>query len=70
MDTRGNTAGQKADGVNDKIKEGPCAQQFEWLESCARRKKVTNQKQQLQSCPSETDHLIKCINKHPLFFQS
>lgn len=56
-------------GETDKVKGGPCAQQFEWLESCARRKGLTNQKQQLQGCPSETDRLIKCINKNPLFFQ-
>ena len=26
-------------------------------------------KDKMQSCPSETDRLIKCIRKNPLYFQ-
>ena len=70
MDSRGTNTGKNNARQEDKIKQGPCAQQFEWLETCARRKNVINQKQQLQACPNETDHLIKCTRKHPLYFQS
>lgn len=53
----------------NKLKDGPCAKQYVWLEKCAERKQVANEKQKMQSCPSETDRLIKCIAKFPLYFQ-
>jgi hypothetical protein len=54
----------------NRLKGGPCAKQYEWLEACAARNQVKNPKQQMQSCPSETDRLIKCVNMHPKYFQS
>jgi hypothetical protein len=55
----------------NKLEDGPCAKPFELLEACAIRKGITrsNEKHRMQACPSETDVLIKCINKNPLFFQ-
>jgi hypothetical protein len=52
-----------------KLKDGPCAKQFEWLEKCAQRKQSVTEKQKMQSCPSETDLLIRCMHRHPLYFQ-
>ena len=54
---------------NNKLKDGPCAQQYEWLEECAAKKQALYEKEKMQSCPSETDRLIKCIARHPLYFQ-
>jgi hypothetical protein len=56
--------------AENKLKDGPCAQQFEWLEICAQKNGVVNEKQKMKACPSETDRLIKCVNKHPVFFQT
>jgi hypothetical protein len=53
----------------NKLADGPCAKQHEWLEKCAEKKRVINEKQKMQNCPSETDRLIKCIAKYPLYFQ-
>jgi len=53
----------------NKLKDGPCAMQFEWLEKCAQNKRLTTEKQKMQSCPSETDRLIRCMHRHPLYFQ-
>jgi ureidoglycolate hydrolase len=54
---------------HDKINDGPCAQQFAALEECAKTKDPRRYRTKLQACPAETDLLIKCINKHPLYFQ-
>jgi hypothetical protein len=56
----------------DKLKGGPCKEDFALLKACARRKGLLgeSEKQQMQACPSETDRLITCVNKNPLFFQS
>jgi hypothetical protein len=54
----------------NKLQDGPCGKQYALLQQCATRNGVTNSKQQLQACPSETDMLITCVNKHPLFFQT
>ena len=56
-------------GQPDKLRDGPCAKQFAMLKQCAERKGVIDDKKQMQACPSETDRLIQCINKHPLYFQ-
>lgn len=53
----------------NKLKDGPCSKQYEWLERCAQRKHMSTEKQKMQSCPSETDRLIKCMHRHPLYFQ-
>jgi hypothetical protein len=55
---------------DDPVRDGPCAKNFSLLKECAQRKGVRNEKQQLQACPSETDLLIRCVNKHPLYFQN
>jgi len=67
-DAGGNRNGEKA----NKIKSNPCSKIFELLEACAIRKGVArnNEKDRMQACPSETDVLIKCIHKNPLFFQA
>ena len=66
-DAADNRNGEKA----NKLKDGPCSKTFELLEACAIRKGVArnNEKDRMQACPSETDLLIKCIRKNPLFFQ-
>ena len=59
-------------GKPNKLKDGPCSKPFERLEACATRKGIgrnNNEKDRMQACPSETDVLIKCIHKNPLFFQ-
>ncbi|KAI2507523.1 hypothetical protein MHU86_6911 [Fragilaria crotonensis] len=58
---------QKAHGENRKIEEGPCAVEFELVAQCAQHKGLKDPKRKLESCPSETDRLIRCINKHPKF---
>jgi hypothetical protein len=60
---------EQSESQENKLIDGPCAKQHEWLEKCAERKHVINEKQKMQSCPSETDRLIKCIAKYPLYFQ-
>jgi len=52
----------------DKLKDGPCAQIFEDLEKCARAKGITKHSEKLQACPTETDQIIKCLNKNPEYF--
>ena len=60
---------ERPSGDANKLKDGPCAAQFELLELCAERKQVATDKQKMQSCPSETDRLIRCMHRHPLYFQ-
>lgn len=62
---------QQQEGQENKLRDGPCSKQYGWLEECAARRGVRNenQKRKMQSCPSETDRLIKCVNRHPLYFQ-
>ena len=59
-------------GTANKLKDGPCSKVFELLEACANRKGVAreSEKDRMQACPSETDVLIRCIHKNPLFFQA
>jgi hypothetical protein len=58
-----------AGSQENKLRDGPCARQYEWLERCAEKKQAIYEKEKMQSCPSETDRLIKCIAQHPLYFQ-
>ena len=54
----------------DKLAEGPCALPYEQIIKCAEKKgvNVSKHKLKMQACPSETDALIKCMNKHPKYF--
>lgn len=54
----------------DKLRDGPCSEVFLQLEMCAQSKGVDmkNHKLKLMTCPSDTDRLIKCMNKNPKFF--
>jgi len=55
----------------NKLADGPCSKAYERLEACAMRRGVAreNEKDRMQACPSETDVLIRCIHKNPLFFR-
>ena len=54
----------------DKLRDGPCSSVYELLEKCAESKGINmaNNREKLQSCPTETDALIKCVNKNPKYF--
>jgi hypothetical protein len=56
----------------NKFEDTPCEQEYNWLQECAIRKGLVpssfSPKEQLQNCPSETDHLIRCIHRHPRVF--
>jgi hypothetical protein len=54
----------------DKLRDGPCSGVYELVDKCAESKgvDVSKHKEKLQSCPSETDALIKCMNKNPKYF--
>lgn len=54
----------------DKLRDGPCSEIYEKLNACTNKSKARFGKKQLEECPSETDMLIKCIGKHPLYFHS
>jgi GCK domain len=61
-------------GGGDKLRDGPCQQEYIALEKCAQSKQnpneaTLNEKDRMQACPSQTDRLIRCIHKHPRFFQ-
>jgi len=58
--------------VGNKLKDGPCSKEFLLLETCGKRKGLSSdsEKVRMQACPSNTDVLIKCIHKNPLYFQS
>jgi len=56
--------------VADKLADGPCAAAFLALSDCAKSHGITkDHKAKMQSCPGETDDLIRCVKKYPLFFQ-
>jgi hypothetical protein len=74
-------AGEKEGGkTNNKLKNSPCSRQFQLLEACGKRNGLLSnsndtsnnnyEKDRMQACPSETDILIECIHKNPLYFQS
>lgn len=54
----------------NKLRDGPCSKIYEELEKCAQANGVdmSKNKEKLQSCPSHTDRLIKCMNKNPSYF--
>ncbi len=56
--------------AQDKLRNGPCSKIYNQLEQCAASKGVdlNNHKLKLKACPSDTDRLIKCMNKHPMYF--
>ena len=59
-------------GKGDMLRDGPCSKEFDALEACGKRLRLSRniEKDRMEACPSETDILIKCIKKNPLFFHS
>ena len=60
------------DRGKSKLLDGPCSEVYKLLGKCAMEKgiDVNNMKMKLEACPSETDGLIKCMNKNPKYFFS
>mmetsp|Transcript_374 Transcript_374/g.418 ORF Transcript_374/g.418 Transcript_374/m.418 type:complete len:81 (+) Transcript_374:90-332(+) len=54
---------------NDRLGKGPCKDVFAALKKCSAVKGAKNHMEELYSCPTETDRLIKCMNKNPIYFQ-
>ena len=54
----------------DKLRRGPCSEVYSQLEQCAISKGVdpSRHREKLRACPSDTDRLIKCMNKNPRHF--
>lgn len=53
----------------NKLRDGPCSKIYQELEACGEANGVDiSNKDKLQSCPSHTDRLIKCMNKNPSYF--
>jgi hypothetical protein len=52
---------------DDKLRNGPCAKQYKNLRHCQVTKQVRDATN-FQLCVSETDEIIRCVHKHPLFF--
>lgn len=63
-----NMSEEHTEEKRDKVRNGPCANIFADLEKCGIIKGVSGRAEKLEACPSETDRLIRCINKNPLFF--
>lgn len=63
---------EKSDRGKSKLLDGPCSEVYKLLGKCAIEKgiDVNNMKMKLEACPSETDGLIKCMNKNPKYFFS
>ena len=55
---------------NNKLLNGPCAEPYELLQQCQQSKKIIKASNAMTICVSETDLLIRCIKKHPLYFSS
>mmetsp|Transcript_19159 Transcript_19159/g.38656 ORF Transcript_19159/g.38656 Transcript_19159/m.38656 type:complete len:120 (-) Transcript_19159:295-654(-) len=53
----------------DRLRDGPCTNHYIELETCANAKSLTTHKEKLVRCNRQTDELIKCMKKNPLFFQ-
>jgi hypothetical protein len=75
VDDGGGHGGGDRNGEKDKLRDGPCRIEYKSLEVCASKKQRPDEapmteKERMQACPSQTDRLIKCIHRHPLFFQS
>eukprot|EP00585_Thalassiosira_rotula_P012592 CAMPEP_0196130156 /NCGR_PEP_ID=MMETSP0910-20130528/627_1 /TAXON_ID=49265 /ORGANISM="Thalassiosira rotula, Strain GSO102" /LENGTH=101 /DNA_ID=CAMNT_0041389405 /DNA_START=27 /DNA_END=332 /DNA_ORIENTATION=- len=63
----------KASRMNDKenkLRDGPCATPYSILEACAATKNVKSHREKMFRCPRQTDVLIKCVKKNPVFFHS
>mmetsp|Transcript_28000 Transcript_28000/g.39439 ORF Transcript_28000/g.39439 Transcript_28000/m.39439 type:complete len:81 (+) Transcript_28000:93-335(+) len=54
---------------NDRLGKGPCKEIFTALKKCSAVKGAKNHMEELYSCPTETERLIKCMNKNPIYFQ-
>mmetsp|Transcript_5012 Transcript_5012/g.7065 ORF Transcript_5012/g.7065 Transcript_5012/m.7065 type:complete len:80 (+) Transcript_5012:244-483(+) len=54
---------------NDRLGEGPCKEIFATLKKCSAAKGAKNHMEELYACPTETERLIKCMNKNPVYFQ-
>lgn len=63
------SASSNADS-NNKLKDGPCSKCFTLLEQCQQGKNIKKVSNALTFCVSETDLLIRCIRKNPLYYQS
>ncbi|KAL3784277.1 hypothetical protein ACHAWO_001233 [Cyclotella atomus] len=61
--------GNNTDKGNDKLLEGPCSTSYIDLELCAADKDVKTHRDKMAKCPRETDALIKCMKRHPFYFQ-
>ena len=61
---------QQQQQQQDKLRDGPCADIFRQLLQCGEKKRMPYGKKQLEACPTETDRLITCMNKNPLYFHS
>ena len=70
----GNGSGGSGGSRGDKLRDGPCRAEYKALDLCASKRQRPDEapmteKERMQACPSQTDRLIKCIHRHPLFFQ-
>mmetsp|Transcript_6521 Transcript_6521/g.16528 ORF Transcript_6521/g.16528 Transcript_6521/m.16528 type:complete len:86 (-) Transcript_6521:183-440(-) len=70
----GDGGGSGSGDSGDKLRDGPCRVEYKALDSCASKRQRPDEaqmteKERMQACPSQTDRLIKCIHRHPLFFQ-
>ena len=67
-DSSDDPAGVKK-GVN-LLRDGPCAEQYTKMDECLDKKSMRQSvRNGLSSCASEGDLLIKCMRKHPLYFE-
>jgi hypothetical protein len=62
------TNNNKDNTNNSKLREGPCATQYELLQRCQAGKRIVKPSNAMTLCVSETDLLIRCVHKHPAFF--
>jgi len=59
---------QNAEKGPDKLQDGPCSHLYKMLMECSDSKDAVYGKKTMEACPSETDLLIKCVNKNPAYF--
>eukprot|EP00566_Odontella_aurita_P030140 CAMPEP_0113529296 /NCGR_PEP_ID=MMETSP0015_2-20120614/2317_1 /TAXON_ID=2838 /ORGANISM="Odontella" /LENGTH=66 /DNA_ID=CAMNT_0000427915 /DNA_START=221 /DNA_END=421 /DNA_ORIENTATION=+ /assembly_acc=CAM_ASM_000160 len=52
----------------NRVTKGPCATLFSELALCGKKVGAKERKARIEACPSETDRLIKCMSKHPLYY--
>ena len=55
-------------GDVDKLRDGPCGHYYKLLMACSDRKDAVYGKRTMEACPDETDLLLKCVHKNPLYF--